>query len=108
MSCVSVYEARSHALFRIKLNLGNPFVDFRIEYDAYRSELELMLQLPKSEGSAAKIEEAQRNFNIYKISYEKLRDDVNVKLQFLDENRVSILEFKSCSVDMCQASATRD
>ena len=48
-----------------------------------------MLQLPKSEGSAAKIEEAQRNFNIYKISYEKLRDDVNVKLQFLDENRVS-------------------
>jgi hypothetical protein len=62
---------------------------YRLEYDAYRSDLELMLQLPKSEATAARIEEAQKNFNVYKISYEKLRDDVNVKLQFLDENRVS-------------------
>lgn len=61
---------------------------FRLEYDAYRSDLELMLQLPKSEASSAKIEEAQKNFNLYKVSYEKLRDDVNIKLQFLDENRV--------------------
>lgn len=48
-----------------------------------------MHQLPKSETSGAKMEEAQRNFDTYKASYEKLRDDVNVKLQFLDENRVS-------------------
>jgi len=32
---------------------------------------------------------AQANFNAQKIAYEKLRDDVKVKLQFLDENRVS-------------------
>jgi len=63
----------------------------RIEYDAYRSDLELMLQMPKYEGSSAKIEEAQRNFNIYKCSYEKLREDVNIKLQFLDENRIKVM-----------------
>ncbi|ODM99137.1 Arfaptin-2 [Orchesella cincta] len=63
----------------------------RLEYDAYRSDLELMLQLPKSEASSAKIEEAQKNFNLYKISYEKLRDDVNIKLQFLDENRIKVM-----------------
>lgn len=47
-----------------------------------------MLQMPKTEATSAKIEEAQKNFSVYKISYEKLRDDVNIKLQFLDENRV--------------------
>lgn len=62
---------------------------YRIEYDAYRSDLEMLMQVPKSENSSAKLEETQRNFSIYKTSYEKLRDDVNIKLQFLDENRVS-------------------
>lgn len=58
-----------------------------------------MLQLPKSEASSAKIEEAQKNFNLYKISYEKLRDDVNIKLQFLDENRVRHM-FKASKLDV--------
>lgn len=49
-----------------------------------------MLQMPKTEATSVKIEEAQKNFNVYKISYEKLRDDVNIKLQFLDENRVRV------------------
>jgi len=39
----------------------------------------------------AKIEEAQKNFSLYKLSYEKLRDDVNIKLQFLDENRIKVM-----------------
>ncbi|XP_021960901.1 arfaptin-2 isoform X2 [Folsomia candida] len=63
----------------------------RLEYDAYRSDLELMLQMPKTEATSVKIEEAQKNFNVYKISYEKLRDDVNIKLQFLDENRIKVM-----------------
>lgn len=33
-------------------------------------------------------EEAQRNFIKHKEQYEKLRADVVVKMQFLDENRV--------------------
>lgn len=34
-------------------------------------------------------EEAQKNFIKYKESYELLRSDVAVKMQFLDENRVN-------------------
>jgi len=34
-------------------------------------------------------EEVQRNFSKHKESYEKLKADVMVKMQFLDENRVS-------------------
>jgi len=60
-----------------------------------------MLQLPKSEATAAKIEEAQKNFNVYKVSYEKLRDDVNVKLQFLDENRVSLIVILHTDIHIC-------
>lgn len=35
-------------------------------------------------------EEAQRSFSKHKETYEKLRADVTVKMQFLDENRVRI------------------
>lgn len=59
----------------------------RIEYDAYRSDLELS----KPEVSSPAAEEAQKNFTKHKEQYEKLRSDVAVKMQFLDENRVSIL-----------------
>lgn len=34
-------------------------------------------------------EEAQRSFAKHKDNYEKLRADIAVKMQFLDENRVS-------------------
>lgn len=44
--------------------------------------------------SAPQNEEAQRSFSKHKETYEKLRADVTVKMQFLDENRVSI----KCSV----------
>lgn len=36
-------------------------------------------------------EDTQRNFIKHKESYEKLRADITVKMQFLDENRVSVL-----------------
>lgn len=36
-------------------------------------------------------EEAQRSFSKHKEAYEKLRSDVTVKMQFLDENRVSLI-----------------
>lgn len=65
------------ALITIRL-----FESARIEYDAYRMDLEL--------SSAPQNEEAQRSFSKHKETYEKLRADVTVKMQFLDENRVSI------------------
>jgi len=35
------------------------------------------------------VEEAQSNYSQHKENYEKLRSDVLIKMQFLDENRVS-------------------
>lgn len=51
----------------------------RIEYDAYRMDLELT----KPDLTSPTGEEAQRNFTKYKEQYEKLRSDVTVKMQFL-------------------------
>lgn len=59
-----------------------------MEFDAYRMDLEnTKPELPQSPVT----EEAQKNFSHHKELYEKLRADVAVKMQFLDENRVRIL-----------------
>ncbi|KAK8727239.1 hypothetical protein OTU49_009775 [Cherax quadricarinatus] len=63
----------------------------RIEYDAYRSDLEMLAQQPRSEVSSIKLEEAQRNFNGHKAHYDRLRADVAIKLKFLDENKVKVM-----------------
>lgn len=57
----------------------------RIEYDAYRTDLDTIKPEPVTSPTA---EEAQKNFAKHKETYEKLRSDVAVKMQFLDENRV--------------------
>ncbi|XP_042207716.1 arfaptin-2-like isoform X3 [Homarus americanus] len=63
----------------------------RIEYDAYRSDLEMLSQQPRSEISSIKLEEAQRNFSGHKAHYDRLRADVAIKLKFLDENKVKVM-----------------
>lgn len=44
---------------------------------------------PELTQAAAALEETQRSYAHHKDLYEKLRGDVAVKMQFLDENRVS-------------------
>jgi len=44
---------------------------------------------PELTPSAAALEETQRSYAQHKEQYEKLRSDVAIKMQFLDENRVS-------------------
>lgn len=63
----------------------------RVEYDAYRSDLEMLSQQPRSEISSIKLEEAQRNFSMHKAHYDRLRADVAIKLKFLDENKVKVM-----------------
>lgn len=58
----------------------------RIEYDAYRMDLENSKPEPTSPTSSV---ESQKSFDKHKENYEKLRADITVKMQFLDENRVS-------------------
>lgn len=61
---------------------------YRIEFDAYRMDLENTK--PEITQAASSLEETQRSYAHHKDLYEKLRGDVAVKMQFLDENRVSI------------------
>lgn len=72
---------------RIICSRSNVLLPFRIEFDAYRMDLENTK--PELTPSAVALEETQRSYAQHKEQYEKLRSDVAVKMQFLDENRVS-------------------
>ena len=61
---------------------------FRIEFDAYRNDLEFYATSPKTEVNMAKAKETEEMFQKQKQEFEKLRSDVQIKLKFLDENRV--------------------
>lgn len=83
-----IYSIRSNTFMNSKSIFV--FFYFSIEYDAYRTDLELMIQAPRNEATTQRLEEAQLAFEKHKDEFEKLRSDVIVKLKFLDENRVSI------------------
>lgn len=60
----------------------------RTEFDAYRSDLEYYSSAPKTDINLAKQRETEEVFNRQKLEFERLRSDVQIKLKFLDENRV--------------------
>lgn len=61
---------------------------FRLEYDAYRSDLEELSMGPRDAIAMARIEAAQQQYQVQKDKYERLRSDVAIKLKFLEENKV--------------------
>lgn len=63
----------------------------RIEYDAYRCDME---EATLSSGNASKLEQAERNFQEQKDKYSKTREDLSVKLKLLEENKVKVLHNK--------------
>nr|CAG4641084.1 EOG090X0AQE [Eulimnadia texana] len=63
----------------------------RIEYDAYRTDLELAMQGTRADSNSAALAEVQRAYDERKTEFEKLRADVSIKLRFLDENRIKVM-----------------
>ncbi|KAI3353370.1 hypothetical protein L3Q82_019904 [Scortum barcoo] len=63
----------------------------RIEYDAYRTDLEELNLGPRDTTTMPKIEQSQQQFQIHREKYERMRNDVSVKLKFLEENKVKVL-----------------
>jgi len=63
----------------------------RMEFDAYRSDLDYYAQAPKTDVNAAKQRETKATFERQKAEFERLRADVQIKLKFLDENRVKVM-----------------
>lgn len=63
----------------------------RLEFDAYRADLEELSLGPRDAATLCRIEFAQQNFQIHRNKYEKLRGDVTIKLRFLQENKVKVM-----------------
>ncbi|KAJ8281120.1 hypothetical protein GJAV_G00063760 [Gymnothorax javanicus] len=63
----------------------------RIEYDAYRTDLEELNLGPRDATTVPKIEASQQLFQIHREKYEKMRNDLAVKLKFLEENKVKVM-----------------
>ena len=68
-----------------------------MEYDACRADMDYYSEAPKTEANQKSMAATEEIFNIKKLEFEKLRSDVQIKLRFLDENRVSI---SSCDVQV--------
>ncbi|XP_032915859.1 arfaptin-1 isoform X4 [Catharus ustulatus] len=63
----------------------------RVEYDAYRTDLEELNLGPRDANTLPKIEQSQQLFQVHKEKYDKMRNDVSIKLKFLEENKVKVL-----------------
>ncbi|XP_038164213.1 arfaptin-1-like isoform X4 [Cyprinodon tularosa] len=63
----------------------------RIEYDAYRVDLEELNMGPRDANTLPKLEQAQKTFQGQRERYQKVRDDLSVKVKLLEENRVKVL-----------------
>ncbi|KAJ8266673.1 hypothetical protein GJAV_G00133310 [Gymnothorax javanicus] len=63
----------------------------RLEFDAYRADLEELNMGPRDATTLARIETAQQQYQIHKDKYERLRSDVTIKLKFLEENKVKVM-----------------
>lgn len=63
----------------------------RIEYDAYRVDLEELNLGPRDTITVPKLEVAQKSFQAQREKYQKSRDDLSVKLKLLEENKVKVL-----------------
>ena len=76
----------------------------RLTYDAYRNELEaLRKQANTSLKAAERVPAATADFEKKKARFEQLRNDVDIKLKLLDENKVSYY-----CVDMLQDHIIRN
>ncbi|EMP30035.1 Arfaptin-2 [Chelonia mydas] len=63
----------------------------RLEYDAYRTDLEELSMGPRDTSTLCRLDAAQSHFQSHKEKYEKLRADVAIKLKFLEENKIKVM-----------------
>lgn len=60
----------------------------RIQYDAYRVDLEELNLGPRDPETLPKLEQAQRDFQNQREQYQRIREDLSVKVKLLQENKV--------------------
>ncbi|XP_061498812.1 arfaptin-2 [Anopheles gambiae] len=63
----------------------------RVEYDAYRVDMEQQRTSGSEPQQKYSNDEVQKKYEKCKDQYEKLRSDIVVKMQFLEENRIKVM-----------------
>lgn len=63
----------------------------RIEYDAYRVDLEELNLGPRDPVTVPKLEQAQKNFQMQREKYQRSKEDLSVKIKLLEDNKVKVL-----------------
>uniref|UniRef100_A0A672FX80 ADP-ribosylation factor interacting protein 2a n=1 Tax=Salarias fasciatus TaxID=181472 RepID=A0A672FX80_SALFA len=81
-----VNKTMEDTLMTIKL-----YENARLEFDAYRSDLEELSLGPRDAAAMVRIEMAQHEYQVHRDKYERLRSDVTIKLKFLEENKVKVM-----------------
>jgi len=65
----------------------------RVEFDAYRSDLDVIKSGAKGDFTKQKSYiECEKKYLAAKEKYERLRSDVTIKIKFLDENKVKVMQ----------------
>ncbi|CAF0705775.1 unnamed protein product [Brachionus calyciflorus] len=64
----------------------------RLEYDAYRFDLEAMKSAPQNEQKLHEISNLEQEVINFREKYESLKKDVAIKIKFLNENRVKVMK----------------
>lgn len=81
---------RDTHLQNVTSNIFSSVFARRLEFDAYRSDLEELSLGPRDAAAIARIDTAQQQYQAQKDKYERLRSDVIIKLKFLEENKVGV------------------
>ncbi|KAM3616790.1 uncharacterized protein V6R79_023518 [Siganus canaliculatus] len=81
-----VNKTMEDTLMTIKL-----YENARLEFDAYRSDLEELSLGPRDAAAMVRMEMAQQDYQVHRDKYERLRSDVTIKLKFLEENKVKVM-----------------
>lgn len=63
----------------------------RLEYDAYRTDYEALQNGPREAATQTRLQESKRKFDDHKTKFERLRSDVQIKIKFLEENKVKVM-----------------
>jgi len=88
---VSSVNTLCHKTMEDSIDTVRRYETARVEYDAYRSDLEFYATAPKTEVNQNGQRETQEKFERQKEEFEKLRSDVQIKLKFLDKNRIKVM-----------------
>ncbi|XP_069737769.1 arfaptin-2 isoform X1 [Phaenicophaeus curvirostris] len=88
---VSSIQTLVHKTMEDTLMTVKHYETARLEYDAYRTDLEELSLGPRDAGTLCRLDAAQSQFQSHKEKYEKLRADVAIKLKFLEENKIKVM-----------------